>query len=202
MITRKEFLRTTTIALAGIPFATLMHCKKNENDTAIDCITGEDILGPFYRANAPFRTALNVLNEAGTPILIQGKVLGGEDCSVPLTDAIVDVWHADDEGLYDNTTSDYKFRGRIVTDESGNYEFMSILPAPYDNGGQYRPRHIHYRVQAEQYQELVTQLYFEGDEYIANDPWASKAESGRIIPLKEEEEGILKGSFDINLQYL
>lgn len=199
MITRKQFLKTTSIALAGIPFTTLIQCQKNEAAPAIHCVTGEDILGPFYRANAPFRTALNILNEKGTPIIIQGKVLGGEDCSLPLADVTVDVWHADDEGSYDNTTSDYKFRGRIVTDESGNYQFMSILPAPYDNGGQFRPRHIHYRVVAEQYEELISQLYFKGDEYIANDPWASKAEPGRIISLQEEEE-VLRGTFDIHMK--
>lgn len=199
MINRKQFLKTTTIALAGIPFATLMQCQNNEASPAIDCITGEDILGPFYRANAPFRTALNVLNEAGTPIVIQGKVLGGKDCNLPLTDAIVDVWHADDEGGYDNTTSNYKFRGRIATDEHGKYKFISILPAPYDNGGQFRPRHIHYRILADQHQELVTQLYFEGDEFIANDPWASQAEPERIITLRKEE-GVLRGVFDIHLR--
>ncbi len=198
MQTRKKFLQTTTIALAGIPFATLMHCKKKGNGQNIDCTTGEDILGPFYRANAPFRTALNILNEAGTPILIRGQVLGGDDCSLPLAEAIVDVWHADDEGAYDNSTSDFKFRGRIETDEEGRYEFMSILPAPYDNGGQFRPRHIHYRVQAEGHDELITQLYFQGDEYIENDPWASRAEESRIVALTDDK--MMEGEFDIFLK--
>ena len=198
MLTRKKFIQTTTIALAGIPFATLMQCKKESNAQIIDCTTGEDILGPFYRANAPFRTALNILNEAGTPIIIRGQVLGGGDCSLPLAEAIVDVWHADDQGEYDNSTSDFKFRGRIQTDEQGRYEFMSILPAPYDNGGQFRPRHIHYLVQAQGHEELITQLYFEKDEFIKNDPWASQAEEGRIISLTEKET--LEGTFNIYLK--
>lgn len=198
MITRKEFLKTTTIALAGIPFASLMQCKQESSAAAVTCTTGEDILGPFYRAEAPFRTALNILNEAGTPILIRGQVLGGQDCSLPLANAIVDVWHADDEGIYDNTSSDYKFRGRIETDDNGFYQFMSILPAPYDNGGRFRPRHVHYRVVAGQHESLITQLYFEGDEYIAADPWASRAEAGRIIALAEDQE-VLQGTFNIFL---
>lgn len=198
MITRKKFIKTTTIALAGIPFATLIHCKEEGKAQTIECATGNDILGPFYRANAPFRTALNILNEAGTPIVIRGQVLGGEDCSIPLPEAIVDVWHADDQGEYDNSTSDFKFRGRIETDTQGHYEFMSILPAPYDNGGQFRPRHIHYRVHAEGHEELITQLYFQGDEYIENDPWASNAEEGRIISLTEKV--VLEGTFNIYLK--
>ncbi len=199
MISRKQFLKTATVALAGIPFTTLMQRKQDREASGISCSTGEDILGPFYRANAPFRIALNILNEAGTPIFIQGKVLGGKDCKLPLIGAVLDVWHADDAGAYDNTSSDFKFRGRITADEHGDYAFMSILPAAYDNGGQYRPKHIHYLVAAEQHESLITQLYFEGDKYIAQDPWASKAEAGRIIPLTETE-GVLQGSFHIYLQ--
>ena len=199
MPTRKQFLQTTTIALAGIPFSTLWQCRPAPTDPPIACITGEDILGPFYRAEAPFRTALNVLNQMGTPILIRGRVLSSTDCTTPLPEVVVDVWHADDEGNYDNTTSDYKFRGRMNTDELGQYEFMSILPARYGNGGQLRPRHIHFRVQGAQHEELVTQLYFADDEFIASDPWASRADAGRIIPLVENE-GVLQGDFDLFLQ--
>ncbi len=131
MPTRKDFLRTTTIALAGIPFSTLWRCRPGTTDPPIACVTGEDILGPFYRAEAPFRTALNVLNELGTPILIRGQVL--------------------------------------------------------------------IRVQGAQHKELVTQLYFADDEFIAADPWASRADAGRIIPLVEAE-GVLQGNFNLFLQ--
>ena len=67
MPTRKQFLQTTTVALAGIPFTTLWQCRQAPTDPPIACVTGEDILGPFYRAEAPFRTALNVLNQMGSP---------------------------------------------------------------------------------------------------------------------------------------
>ena len=199
MNTRRDFLRNTTISLAGIPLFALMQCREETTSPAVTCRTGQDILGPFYRAEAPFRTALNVLNEAGTPVLIHGRVLSSQDCTTPLRGAIVDVWHADHQGEYDNTSSDFKFRGRINTDAQGYYEFMSILPARYDNGGQLRPRHIHYRVQAPQHEELITQLYFEGDEYISADPWAREADPGRIIPLHDQEE-VLEGEFVIYLR--
>lgn len=197
---RKTFIRTSTIAIAGLPFTTLMGCKsEGGNGDHIHCQTGEDILGPFYRADAPFRDALNVLEEQGTPIVIKGKVFGGPECGTPLEQAIVDIWQADDDGEYDNESSDYKYRGRIETDANGEYEFMSILPGRYLNGTQYRPRHIHFMVKADNHLDLVTQLYFEGDEYIESDPWASEAESGRIVQLNEEE-GVLTGTFDISLR--
>lgn len=199
---RKTFIRTASIVIAGVPLSTLIGCKSGAGmSDQIHCETGEDILGPFYRAEAPFRSALNVLSEQGTPILVRGKVMGGEACGVPLNNAIVDVWQANDSGEYDNESSDYKFRGRIETGEDGSYEFMSILPGRYLNGAQYRPRHIHFMVKAEEHLDLVTQLYFEGDEFIEIDPWASEAEKNRILNL-EEDNGILSGVFDISLRMI
>ncbi len=198
---RKTFIRTGTIAIAGLPLTTLMGCKSNSGNGGdhINCETGEDILGPFYRAEAPFRDALNVLNEQGTPIVIKGSVFGGVECGVALSGAIVDVWQTNDEGQYDNESSDFKFRGRLETKENGEYEFMSILPGRYLNGSQYRPRHIHFMVKADNHFDLVTQLYFEGDQYIESDPWASEAEDGRIVELEMVDE-ILAGIFDIKLR--
>src|SRR5690606_21305128 len=47
---------------------------------------------------------------------------------------------------------------------------------------------------------LVTQLYFEGDEYIAADPWASQPDAAeRIIPLNPIGGGQREGVFDIVL---
>jgi protocatechuate 3,4-dioxygenase beta subunit len=197
---RKKFLRTSSIAIVGLPLATIVSCKSvGGNGDHINCRTGEDILGPFYRAEAPFRNALNVMSEEGTPIIIKGKVMGGQACGTALSGAIVDVWQADDAGEYDNESSEYKFRGRLETDKNGNYEFMSILPGRYLNGGQLRPRHIHFMVKADNHLDLVTQLYFEADEYIESDPWASEAEDGRIVKL-ETADDILTGTFDINLK--
>lgn len=198
---RKTFIRTSSIAIAGLPFVTIVGCN-NKGGNGIDhihCQTGEDILGPFYRAEAPFRDALNVLSEEGTPIVIQGKVYGGPECGTEISQAIVDVWQADDSGEYDNESSDFKFRGRLETSENGEYEFMSILPGRYLNGNQYRPRHIHFMVKVDNHLDLVTQLYFEGDEFIESDPWASEAEDSRIAKLNEED-GVLTGTFDIKLQ--
>ncbi len=197
---RKTFIRTSSITIAGLPFVTLMGCKNNSSgNDHIHCQTGEDILGPFYRAEAPFRDALNVLSEEEIPIVIHGTVYGGPECGTPLSGAIVDVWQADDSGEYDTESSDYKFRGRLETGEKGGYEFMSILPGRYLNGNQYRPRHIHYMVKSDNHLDLVTQLYFEGDEYIESDPWASEAEDSRIVEFSEEN-GVLTGAFDIKLQ--
>ena len=48
--------------------------------------------------------------------------------------------------------------------------------------------------------EVTTQLYFEGDDSIPSDPWASNTNSqNRIIPLIDDNNGDLHGVFDITL---
>ena len=99
---------------------------------------------------------------------------------------MVDVWQANPSGAYDNATPDFNYRGRQQTDATGNYSFTSVEPGWYLNGSQYRPRHIHFRVTAPGYTELITQLYFQNDPYIAADPWASSpAAQLRIVPITD-----------------
>jgi protocatechuate 3,4-dioxygenase beta subunit len=162
-------------------------------------LTGPDIEGPFYRSNAPFRTTLIENGEVGRPLQIEGRVLAS-DCKTPLPGATVDVWHADDEGDYDNASGEFRMRGRMTTNEQGEYAYDTIRPGKYPNAGTFRPEHIHYRVTYTRSNNdgamLTTQLYFEGDEFIPNDPWAS--ESAQVIAL-EERLGSFYGVFDIVL---
>lgn len=147
------------------------------------CIpTTTDILGPYYRAGAPFRSNLVVAGDTGTVLNYKGKVTD-KDCR-PLANAIVDVWQANSDAEYDGTSADFNYRGRFETGASGEYAFHSVKPGWYLNGAQYRPAHIHFRVTKPGYTELITQLYFEGDPYIAADPWASDpAADRRIVPI-------------------
>jgi protocatechuate 3,4-dioxygenase beta subunit len=163
--------------------------------------TTEDILGPFYRTNAPFRTDLTISGEPGTVFQLEGKVISTE-CPVPLNNAVVDIWQANNAGAYDNISPDYKYRGRQNTDAEGKYAFSTIIPGQYLNGNQYRPSHIHFRVTAPNYVELITQMYFQGDPYIPIDPWASDPDAAlRILPV-QEMNGVKKVSFEIYLQAL
>ena len=81
------------------------------------------------------------------------------------------------------------------TDENGKYEYETILPGFYPNGGTFRPRHIHYKVSHENGAPLTTQLYFDCDPYIPVDPFVKQS---LIIPLTKEGD-TLRGVFDIVL---
>ena len=83
---------------------------------------------------------------------IKGHVLT-RSCR-PVERALLDLWHADERGDYDNAS--FRYRGHLFTDAEGRYYFRTILPALYPG----RTRHYHIKVQALERPVLTTQLYF------------------------------------------
>ena len=72
-----------------------------------------------------------------------------------------------------------------------------LLPGRYLNGTTYRPRHIHVKVWVEGSERLTTQLYFEGDEYLECDAFAS---TSLVMPLTgSDEEGWIATRIDFVL---
>lgn len=137
--------------------------------------TERNSLGPFYRQRAPFRSVLASPSEPGEPLVITGRVLGGDGCT-PLPGAIVDAWHANARGEYynvgdqrDSPPAAYQLRGRVETDDEGEYSFQTIVPGSYSMGLGTRPRHVHLIVSHPRAQELVTQMYFAGDPNLESD---------------------------------
>ncbi len=64
--------------------------------------------------------------------------------------------------------------GRTVTDENGNYRFVTIKPGAYpwfNHYNAWRPAHIHFSVFGPAFlSRLITQMYFPGDPLFAHDP--------------------------------
>ena len=105
--------------------------------------TKPDMLGPFYKPNAPERSSV------GRGYVLSGTVKSSRDC-YPIRRARIEFWLAGPDGQYDDD-----HRATVVTDGSGKYRFESNFPQPYYG----RPPHIHLRVSAEGYWTLVTQHY-------------------------------------------
>ncbi len=156
--------------------------------------TEDNILGPFYRPNAPFRTVLGTQAD-GETLIISGRVMGLGACE-RLSGALVDVWAADADGAYDNGSPEFRFRGRMETDAFGYYQFQTVLPGRYLNGAEFRPRHIHFRVSAPGHVLLTTQLYFDGDPFIAADPFVHPK---LVVPLGPAFDADWRAYFDIVL---
>ncbi|KAK4243767.1 Intradiol ring-cleavage dioxygenase [Corynascus novoguineensis] len=158
--------------------------------------TPSAILGPFYRHDAPLLpNGSSIVRNLSPEVpwyeqavadsaLITGRVLTSS--GTPIQGAIVDVWHAAPNGLYeqqDESQPDMNFRGRFETDAEGCYTFYALRPVPYPipNDGPagrllglldrhpYRPGHIHFVVSAPGFRALTTQLYDDRDEYISKD---------------------------------
>jgi protocatechuate 3,4-dioxygenase beta subunit len=117
--------------------------------------------GPFFSPNSPERSNFLEPGERGAPIVLAGTVLT-RSCR-PVAGALVELWHADDEGNYDN--DGYRFRGHILTGEDGTYRFGTIVPGLYSG----RTRHFHIKYQAPSQPVLTTQLYFPGEPVNARD---------------------------------
>jgi protocatechuate 3,4-dioxygenase beta subunit len=108
--------------------------------------------GPFYKPRSPQRADLREPGSAGRAMELSGLVLT-RSCK-PVAGALVDLWHADEKGDYDN--SGFHYRGHQFTDAQGRYTFRTIMPAVYTG----RTRHFHVKVQAPNRPILTTQLYF------------------------------------------
>ena len=199
-ISRRTFLKqgAWTIAAVSLSIGTLGSAVDGE--IAGDYLTTDDILGPFYRRNAPFRNDLTGDGVKGRKLVVKGRVIGS-DCKTVVKDAVVDVWQCDDNGEYDNRSNNFRLRGRQRVDNGGGYAFTTIMPGRYLNGRQFRPAHIHFRVTGAGHRELISQLYFAGDPHIDDDPWASSKEAThRILDIAPNAAGEKTVEFDIYLK--
>src|SRR4029079_9851765 len=134
----------------------------------------------------------------GELLIVSGVVTGYPDRG-PLPGAIVDVWHHNHLGHYDNETPEahpgqYRLRGRMRTDEKGRYELETVLPAGYGlKPGEMRPAHIHFKVFAEGQAPLTTQLYFEGDPHLEVDEFVKPPLIWKLHRREEAKELAARG---------
>ena len=139
-------------------------------------------------------------------LVVEGRVWG-HDTRRPLAHATLDIWQANAQGRYDNDDPDkppaagvFLNRTRLVTDESGFYEFESVHPGRYKIGPNiWRPSHVHYMVSHPGYKTLVTQLYFEGDPMNKSDQFIKPSLIIRVRQVKAGRGTYEAGTFDIVL---
>ena len=169
----------------------------------------QDILGPFHVNGAPFRGKVTPPLEPGDLLVMRGRIWGF-DTKRPIANAVLDIWQADAKGHYDMTDSrhppkpsEFRNRIRLLTDETGFYEYETIRPAAYRVGKgplDFRPAHIHYMAQAAGYKKLITQMYFKGDRFNRTDRSARRSnliiETERIKTANGTYE---QGTFDLVL---
>ena len=203
---RRQFLKNTSLAALSLGVAPAITKAGSSQKPVESLICDKTTLdyfgeGPFYTEDPPTleNGILASSAEAGTRLIISGRVFN-LDCSEFIPNTVVDIWHANDAGEYDN--AGFNLRGKTLSNEQGFYLFETIMPGKYLNGATFRPSHIHFKITPPGFETLTTQLYFEGDTSIAADAAASITEGEydakhRIIPLTTNADGKLEGTWDI-----
>lgn len=146
--------------------------------------------------------------KSGVPLrlIFQVSQINNGTCT-PLSNAIVDVWHCDAEGIYSDvndrrfSTVGKKFlRGYQVTNANGTAEFVTIYPGWYPG----RTVHIHFKIRTDsplqQGYEFTSQLYFDDaltDQVHTQAPYAAKGQRNQ----RNNEDGIFReGGEELMLQ--
>ncbi|KAJ8133043.1 hypothetical protein O1611_g581 [Lasiodiplodia mahajangana] len=193
-----------------------------------NAITPSAVLGPFYRANAPLLANGSSIISASArdtpwyknaiPLLahISGRVLSASTHK-PIPNAIVDIWLAGPNGLYEQQDVDQpemNLRGRFCAGKNGRYEIYALRPTaypiPFDgpagrllkllDRGPYRPAHIHFIVTADGHGTLTTQIFDREDPYIEDD--AVFAVKEELLVDFEEKKGDEKAKWQLTYDFL
>ncbi len=148
--------------------------------------TEATVFGPFHVSDAPlYALGADISNGMkGEPCFVSGTVTGLDGQAVP--DATLEVWQADEDGLYDVQNPGleaYQGRGTLHADSLGHFHFKSTVahsyPIPHDGPvgvlldalgrHPWRPAHLHFMITAPGYERLVTHVFREGDAYLDSD---------------------------------
>lgn len=150
--------------------------------------TPNTLIGPFFRPDAPRKKSGDTLSldGKGIPLSFHGTVHSVEGALVQ--GAEIDVWHANQDGLFENQNPDsqpeHNLRGRFSTDDDGAFWFRTVRPGPFQLPSDgpvgrlltdmglpiMRPAHLQFRVQAEGYETLVTHVFDRADPNMGADP--------------------------------
>ncbi|MFJ2754145.1 dioxygenase [Nocardioides sp. NPDC087217] len=151
----------------------------NINNQAYADATEATVFGPFFVEDSP---AIELggdmaFGAPGEPCWVTGTVSGTD--GKPLVGARIEVWEADEDGLYDvqRDAGARAARAHLFTDAEGGYRFWGLTPTPYpipDDGpvgkmlaavgrSPLRASHLHFMVTHEGCRTLVTHIFPEGD---------------------------------------
>ena len=178
--TRQEFiLLSDTLGVSMLTIA-LNHAKPAG-------ATEATVFGPFHTGDAPHvEQGADIAHGApGLPMFVHAVVQGPD--GEPLADAEVDVWQADEDGLYDVQRPELgdarRARAVLRTDARGVIRFRSVVPTAYPiptdgpvgamlaatGRHPWRPAHLHFMIRASGYQSLTTHIFRDGDAYLDSD---------------------------------
>ncbi|MFN0278279.1 MAG: intradiol ring-cleavage dioxygenase [Pyrinomonadaceae bacterium] len=208
---RREFLQQLSMAAVAVPF--LIGCRAEtfaQNDSAIlrrikqnALPTGGEWSGAIDApADVSWKTTLAKATDEGEPMIISGTIFAKES-KTPAPNILIYLYHTDMYGIYGRSGQHRhgKFRGWMLTDDKGRYEFRSIRPASYPNSTQ--SQHVHMTLTSVDHNEdWIDSILFEGDKFITTRERGTAGKKGGfnpIVTLEKGSNGIFSARRDIQL---
>lgn len=209
---RRSFLRRSSLALAALPL--LVGCKSDTFalQSSSDTLTqlrknaqgrGAEAMGAIdVPDSVSSRTSFKVAADDGDPMIISGTVFKADGKTVA-PNTLIYFYHTDKFGIYGRSGEPKhgRFRGWMLTDAKGRYEFASIRPASYPNSTQ--SQHVHMTVTTvDSTEDWIDSILFEGDRFLTERERQSVGRRGGfnpIVTLKPGSDGIMRASRDIRL---
>ncbi|KOU58127.1 hydroxyquinol 1,2-dioxygenase [Streptomyces sp. MMG1533] len=195
--TRQEF-----VLLSDVLGISMLTVAVNEPDPGES--TESTVLGPFFVQDSPeIELGGDIAGGAsGEPSWVSGRVTDTD--GTPVAGARVEVWEADEDGMYDVQYDDGTLAGRahLFTDAEGRFRFWGLTPTPYpipDDGpvgrllghagrSPMRAPHLHFMVTAPGFRRLITHIFVAGDPCLDADSVFGVKES-LIRPFDRHEAG-------------
>lgn len=155
------------------------------NNPAHGEATEATVWGPFFVEGSPeiANGGDMAFGAPGEPCWVEGTV--ADHTGAPLAGALIEVWEADEDGLYDVQHADQRTaaRAHLRTEDDGSYRFWGITPTPYPiphdgpvgqlleavGRSPMRASHLHFLVSHPGCRTLVTHIFVAGDELLDSD---------------------------------
>lgn len=166
--------------------------------------TPNTVLGPFHIDGSPPLAFGADMSEgiAGAPLFVHGTVR--ELSGAPVGGAVLDVWQADGDGMYEAQlpVDEARLRAKYTTREDGSYCVRTVAPLgyaiPMDGPvgelvgataiSHFRPAHVHVLIDVVGYEPLITHLFQEGADYLDSDVvFGTKEEL--VVAFEERQAG-------------
>jgi protocatechuate 3,4-dioxygenase beta subunit len=205
---RREFLQRAAFLTGSIPFwASCAMAQTALND--LDLIRqnakpiGAEGMGAIdVPADVAWRTVLSKESDKGEKMIISGTVFES-DGKTPAPNVLIYLYHTDIYGYY-GKNGEHKhgrYRGWMLTDAKGRYEFQTIKPAPYPENR--FAAHIHTTLTTKNLKEdWIDSYLFEGDTLISARERQDAGKKGGfnpIVQLEKDANGIWTAKRDILL---
>jgi hydroxyquinol 1,2-dioxygenase len=148
--------------------------------------TPATVLGPFHIEGSPELAYGADMSQGlpGTQLVIHGTVQDLD--GTPIAGAVLDIWQADNEGLYESQHADVdeaRLRAKYTTREDGSYCVRTVAPLGYTipmdgpvgelisttDISHFRPAHVHFLLNVPGYEPLITHLFEAGADYLDSD---------------------------------